>query len=161
MDPVLPTTPSSIDLSTISPKPAAPDNRRFLIIVIFGAILAILIPVTIIILSRNRQTQEIQQQTSQQEGSVASCQAITITDTLNQPLSNEQLSTLRPFDEVKIIINVGTPNISKARFRVNGSIWQEVTIKENGAFIGNYIIPQGPTKFTVEAEVYDSTKGWL
>lgn len=152
--------PPPIDPSSISTKPSD-DSKRFLIIVIFAAILALLIPTTVIVLSKTRQAKNIEVATTQQEPSQITCRAITITDTLNQPLTSDQLSALRPFDEIKVAINAGGETIDKARFRINGSTWQEVTIKDKGAFIGNYIIPEGIAKFTIEAEVHDPTEGWL
>lgn len=144
----------------ISPTPAKPDNTKFIILILIGALLAVLIPLGVLVLSsqENQSAIENQQQTS---ATPPVCQAITITDTLNQPLTQEQLTTLRPFDEIKIAVSAPSPLIDKARFRVNGSTWQEITIKSDDAFIGNYIIPQGIKKFTIEAEVHTQEEGWL
>lgn len=153
--------PPPLDPANISTQPANPNNKRFITIIIFAALLAILIPTTVLVISKNRQQKNETGQIQQQEPAAAVCNAVTITDTLNQVLTSDQLSLLRPFDEVKIAISAPNPTLDKARFRVNGSTWQEVTIKENGAFIGNYILPSGIAKFTIEAEVHDPDQGWL
>lgn len=154
-------SPPPLDPSSVSAQPANPDNKRFIIIIIFAALLAILIPTTVLVISKNRQQKNETGQIPKQESIAPACNAVTITDTLNQVLTADQLSLLRPFDEVKIAISAPNSSLDKARFRVNGSTWQEVTIKENGAFIGNYILPEGIAKFTIEAEVHDPTSGWL
>ena len=157
-----PTTPVQTEANTqqISTTPIKPNNKRYIAIIAIGASLAVLIPLGVLVLnSKDKQTVVESQQDTQTTTPV--CQAITITDTLNKPLSQEQLSLLQPFDEVKIAISASSPQIDKARFRVNGSTWQEVTIKNNSAFIGNYIIPEGTKKFTIEAEVHSPSEGWL
>ena len=157
-----PTTPIQAETNTqqISTSPVKPNNKRYIAIIAIGASLAVLIPLGVLVLnSQEKQTVVESQQDTQTATPV--CQAVTITDTLNQPLSQEQLSLLRPFDEVKIAISASSPQIDKARFRVNGSTWQEVTIKNNRTFIGNYIIPEGTKKFTIEAEVHNPSEGWL
>lgn len=144
----------------ISPQLAKPDEGKFVMIIFAVAIVTILIPLVAIIIVNKQRSQEMQK-TSAGLTKSPLCNAITITDTLGTVLSETALQNLRPNDEVKILIATTGDNITKARFRVNGSEWQEVTLKEANNFIGNYILTSGTNKFTIEAEVFDSEKGWL
>lgn len=144
----------------ISTKLAKPNEGRFIFLIVVGATIAILIPVLAVIVVKNQTLESLESQETTQTTSPA-CSAVTITDTLGSTLTQDNLSKLRPGDEVKVIISANSPSLEKARFRVNGSQWQEVTIKDGNNFTGNYILTTGTKKFTVEAEVYDKNKGWL
>lgn len=144
----------------ISTELAKPNEGRFIFLIVVGAVVAILIPIIAVFVVKN-QTLESQTPTTEETATKPACTVITITDTLGNLLNQDQLKKLRPGDEVKIIISANSPNLEKARFRVNGSQWQEVIIKEDNNFIGNYILITGTKKFTIEAEVYDKNKGWL
>lgn len=63
-------------------------------------------------------------------------------------------STLKPGDSVTLAVKGGgTP--TKARFRVNGSAWQESTTKNgSGEFTRTYTVPDNVTEFVIEAEVF-------
>lgn len=144
---------------SVSPKLAKPSEGKFIFLIIGGALLALFIPVLAVLLVKNQA--QISPTPTSQSLSSPSCSAVTIADTLGNPLNQSALGQLRPGDEVKIIIAANRENLEKARFRVNGSQWQEVTIKDGSNFTGNYILSIGTKKFTVEAEVYDKEKGWL
>lgn len=142
-------------------QPATSDETRFLILILAAAVLALLVPLLAILIVKYQPIAISQPQINQQISQNSACRAITITDTLNNPLSATALQQLRPGDEIKILISSSGDSLDKARFRVNGSQWQDVTIKEANNFIGNYILDIGIKKFTIEAEVHDKSKGWL
>lgn len=155
------TQPSVEDQSAnISPRLAKPNEGRFVILIIFGASLAILIPLIALYIVRS-QIIPPESSTSSQLAQPPTCSAITITDTLAAPLTQEDLSQLRPGDEIKILISSTGENLDKARFRVNGSAWQELNLKDGDNFVANYILSEGYKKFTIETEVHDKNKGWL
>lgn len=143
----------------ISPQPVKEGEGRFVVFIIIAAVLTVAIPLITIYIVRSQTTPETT--TEQPLGETPSCLAITIADTFNTPLTEEDLSQLRPGDEIKILISGKGGNFDRARFRVNGSAWQEVTFKERDNFIANYILAEGYKKFTIEAEVHDREKGWL
>lgn len=150
-------TPES-NSTPISTKPVRSNNLKYLFLIIISALVAVLIP--LVALTVVRKTRIAQTEIKQKEDAISVCRSITITDTLGKTLNYEELSLLRPGDEIKIIIAVSDSNFEKARFRVNGSEWQEVTNKEGNNFMTNYILPMMIKKFTIEAEVYDKDKGW-
>lgn len=155
---------TSVDIQTekpinVSPTPVKSADTKYLILIIAGSILAIIIPLITLLIIKSQPATTTQSSNERTAGPL--CRAITITDTLNNPLSQEVLSTLQPGDEVKILIATDGTTVEKARFRINGSQWQEVTIKSGNNFVANYILDSGVKKFTVEAEVYDKVKGWL
>lgn len=137
-----------------------PKEIKYLFYIIAAIIIALLIPVVIINLVKTQSLKTTSSNTPNLPSS-PSCNAITITDTLGTPLSEAALNKLRPQDEVKILITGSGENIDKAHFRVNGSQWQEITIKQGNNFVGNYILDSGFKKFTIEAEIHDKNKGWL
>lgn len=49
--------------------------------------------------------------------------------------------------------------ITKARFRINGGVWQETTNTHEGKFYIQYTVPSATT-YTVESMVYNPTLGW-
>lgn len=169
MDPQIPNTPPDLT----PPLPLPPENGqkqeisatklnkrsgKFLLMIFVVLFILAIIPAGAIIIVKSSKPAP-PQATSTQPAS--SCNAVYIADSLNNPLSQNQLQGLRPGDEVKIIISASGQTVEKARFRINGSTWQEVLAKVNDNFIGNYIIEAGIKKFTVESEVFDKDKGWL
>jgi len=95
-------------------------------------------------------------------GEEVSCQRIKAYNSLWQEISQEQLSSLRPGDQVYFSVLGSSTTIDKARFRINNGEWQETTNKKEGTeeFYINYTIPSGVTNFRVEAEVHHPTLGW-
>ena len=156
----MPATQPELETQTmnISPQPVKINESKYVALIAVAAILAVLIPLAAVVIVRNQPP--LLTQTATQTPQTASCNAITLTDTLGTVLSESDLVMLRPGDEVKIIISVAGGNLTKARFRVNGSGWQEVTNKDGNNFIGNYIL-DAQNKFNIEAEVFDKEKGWL
>lgn len=155
-NPLSQSTPATQTMN-ISTQLVKSDDPKYLILIVIAALLTVFIPLLAVIFVKNQQPSPTQQVNLP---IVSACNAITITDTLNNPLSDESLANLRPGDEVKILISATGNNLTKARFRVNGSEWQEITIKEENNFIGNYIL-DADNKFAIEAEVFDASKGWL
>lgn len=154
--PISPTEPVTQTMN-ISSQPVKPDEGKYVALIVVAAILAVLIPLAAIVIVRS---QPAPAAPAAEQIQTTTCNAVTLTDTLGTVLSESDLSRLRPGDEVKILISATGVDLSKARFRVNGSPWQEVTNKEGNNFIGNYIL-DAQSKFTIEAEVYNKEKGWL
>lgn len=146
----------------VSSTPVKKQEGKFILLIIIAAVLAILIPLIAVSLVKKQKFSPAKQEIEQTiKSSTSSCGGITITDTLGNPLSLQVLKKLYPQDEIKILINASGNNLTKGRFRVNGSGWQEVSIKEKDNFVANYILPSGITTFLIEAEVFDQEKGWL
>lgn len=145
----------------ITTKKTSTNDMKYLMLIVAIAIMTVLVPLVAIYFVKNKSVSISSESLNANNQQSAACNAITITDTLGSPLSSTALAKLRPGDEVKILIN-SSPIVTKARFRVNGSQWQEVTAKDNNNnFIANYILSSGFNKFTIEAEIFDETKGWL
>ncbi len=144
----------------ITTKKTSTNDVKYLMLIVAIAIMTVLIPLVAIYLVKNKSVNIASENLNANNQQSAACNAITITDTLGSPLTSAALAKLRPGDEVKILINTSA-STSKARFRVNGSEWQEVMARENNNFIANYILSSGVNKFTIEAEIFDETRGWL
>ncbi len=143
----------------ITDTPVKQHEGKYILLLFIGGILALLIPtVTIIVVKNTAQTSTT---ITQEENSQSFCSAITIADTFNTPLSESDLASLRTGDEIKILIGYQGEKFEKARFRINGSSWQETTQKEEGSFVGNYILEDLGGKYTIEAELFDKENGWL
>lgn len=149
----------AVSLSNVTPTPVKGGDTKYLVFIVLGSMVAILIPLIALVIVRSQPKTTAQIANESVKNPV--CRAVTITDTLNNPLSSEALTLLRPGDEIKILIATDGTSSEKARFRVNGSQWQEVTIKSGNNFVGNYILDSGFKKFTIEAEIFDKEKGWL
>ncbi len=176
MDPQIPNTPPDL-INTPPPPPPPPPTMpengqepnisatkvskrsgKFLVMLFVILFILVIIPVGALIIVKSSKPTPPQDISTQP---TSSCNAVYIADSLNNPLSQDQLQGLRPGDEIKIIISASGQSVEKARFRINGSTWQEVLAKVNDNFIGNYIIEAGIKKFTVESEIFDKDKGWL
>lgn len=153
-------SPTSPDQIPVSPTPAKTGEGKYLLFLVFASITAILIPLGALLLVKSSPS-TTNQQVSSQTNISGYCQAVTLADTLGNPLSQSNLEELRIGDEIKILIGTRGSTFEKARYRVNGSQWQEVTQKDQDNFVGNYILEDLGGKYTVEAEVFDKEKGWL
>lgn len=98
----------------------------------------------------------------------AQCREIKVYNLLWETISLKQLSNLQPGDQIKLAVRGETnrEEIDKARFRVNAGSWQEA-IKprmidpfDTKEFYIDYVIPEGTTDFTVQAEIHHQTLGW-
>jgi len=91
-----------------------------------------------------------------------SCSLIKVYNSYWQQVSEQNLSLLRPGDQVYLSVLGSGAGIDKARFRINGGGWQETTKKKSGTeeFYINYTIPAGINSFNIEAEVHHPTQGW-
>jgi hypothetical protein len=95
----------------------------------------------------------------------ASCLNIKAYDENWATLSVDGLKSLKTGDKVRFTV-AGTATsgtFSKALFTINTVIQPETTSKKPGTeeFYTEYTIPSGTTSFTINAQIYHSTKGWI
>lgn len=95
----------------------------------------------------------------------ASCLNIKAYDENWALLSVDSLKSLKTGDKVRFTV-AGTATsgtFSKAQFTINTVVQPETTSKKPSTeeFYTEYTIPSGTTSFTINAQIYHSTKGWI
>lgn len=95
----------------------------------------------------------------------AQCLEIKVFDTNGDRLTQSDLVSLKPGDQIQVTVassaTLGT--IDKARFRINGSTDMESDQKKANTndYVIQYIIPQDAAGLSIEAEIHHDTLGWL
>lgn len=96
-------------------------------------------------------------------GVTASCLNIQAFDAEWNSITN--LSSLSAGDVVRFTVagNASSGSFSKARFKINGTLRSEISVKRPGTdeYYDEYTIPEGITTFTINAEIYHTTLGWF
>jgi hypothetical protein len=95
----------------------------------------------------------------------ARCNEVVAYDANWNMLSSSQLAALVSRDVVRFAVSGTTTGgtFDKARFSINGVQQAEVTTQKPGSseFYQEYTIPDGTINFSVSAQIYHSSLGWL
>lgn len=98
---------------------------------------------------------------------IVTSKGIKIFDNQFNPISDLQLSNIKPGEEIIIgIATVKDANIDRARIRVNKADWltNDITVAfspKNQIYYLKYIVATGESKLKIEAQLHSVIDGWL